>query len=150
VAVQLGNFIAHIKHLPLAMHQQLASFCLTTMANPLTNENGSLTLACNAVLNLWYKSITCIHSEEDARQYEACADRLYQIACEESDKFTHTWWITFWSILVMKYPNLAVDHLPQFLHEVIDRKQTLFVTFLPVSDVILKGNEDGFQRTSRL
>lgn len=131
--MKLGSFLAYISRLPLALHQRIASFCLASLDYPLTTESGAITLSCNAVLNLWYKAITCIHSEEEARQYEVCSDRMYQMACDEGDTNTHSWWVTFWGVLVMKYPNVAADHIPQFLHEVIDRKQTLFVAFLPVS-----------------
>ena len=123
-----------MKHLPPVLHQQIASFCVTAVECSLTTETGAMTFACIVTLTIWFKTISCIHSEEDARQYESYVDRLYQLVCEEDNTTVHSWWMVFWSIVMTKYPIVAVDHIPQFLHEVMDRKQTVFASFLPVSE----------------
>jgi hypothetical protein len=84
-------------------------------------------------LHLWFKIIQCINNDDDARPYEPCADRLYQLISDEGGYSLYHWWNTFWGIVAMKYPNVAANHISQFLHEVIDRKQFSLVTILGVS-----------------
>jgi len=92
-----------------------------------------MTFAYTTTLYLWYKVIKCINNEDDARSYESCADRLYKLVCDEGAENLHNWWVTFWCIVGIKYPNVAVDHISQFLHEVIDCKQIALTQLLNVS-----------------
>ncbi|CAF4777786.1 unnamed protein product, partial [Rotaria sp. Silwood2] len=75
----------------------------------------------------------CIQNEDDARPSESCADRLYRLVYDENEQHLHSWWLTFWSIVSTKYPNIAVDHIPQFLDEIIDHKQLTLLAILSVS-----------------
>jgi hypothetical protein len=52
-------------------------------------------------------------------------------------KDIRSWWVFFWSFFGTKYPNIAADHIPQLLQEVMDRKQMVLVGLLPVSTITL-------------
>ncbi|CAF3691039.1 unnamed protein product [Rotaria socialis] len=120
----LAESLAHLKTLPLTLHEEIASFILAALNHPFMKENGAMTLAHDASLPLWFKLGVCMHTEDDARPYKTCADRLYQLAFEdEAQQQFHPWWLTFWTIVGLKYPNLALDHISQFLEEIIDRKR---------------------------
>ncbi|CAM4771267.1 unnamed protein product [Rotaria magnacalcarata] len=120
----LTEFLGHLKTLPLTLHEEIASFILAALNHPFMNENGAMTLAQTVSLSLWFKLGVCMHTEDDARPYKTCADRLYQLAFEdEAQQRFYPWWLTFWTIVGIKYPNLALDHISQFLEDIIDRKQ---------------------------
>ncbi|CAF3723633.1 unnamed protein product [Rotaria sordida] len=119
----LAECIVQLKNLPLTLHQQIASFCLAAFNCPFTNEDGSMTLSHSAGLALWCRLPQYIHNEDDAYPYESCADRLYQLVYKEEEQQLYQWWINFWCIIGLKYQNVAVNHIPQFLDEIINRKR---------------------------
>ncbi|CAF2790446.1 unnamed protein product [Rotaria sp. Silwood2] len=126
----LAECIVQLKTLPLTLHQQIASFFLVAFNCPFTAEDGSMTLSHSISLGLWFRIGQCIQNEDDARPYESCADRLYRLVYDEKEQHLHSWWLTFWSIVSTKYPNIVVDHIPQFLDEIIDRKQLTLLGIL--------------------
>ena len=122
-----------LKLVPLTLHQQLASYFLSALDCPLTNESGSVTLATRTGLCLWFALGKFMNSEDDARVYEPCADRIYNLICNEEETHLRIWWNTYWCWICTKYPNVAVNHIPQFLEEIIDRKESTLTPLLTVS-----------------
>jgi hypothetical protein len=96
-------------------------------------ESGSMTFAHSTSLFFWFKLGHCINSEDDAHVYEPCTDRLYKLICDEEGQNLRQWWNTFWVWICPKYPNVAVNHISQFLEEIIDRKEISLISLLPVS-----------------
>jgi hypothetical protein len=92
-----------------------------------------MTFAHTTTLCLWFKTVQCIDNEDNARPYEPCADRLYKLVCDEGEQDLVPWWIGFWSVVGTKYPTIAAEHIPQFLHEIIDRKEISLIVLLSVS-----------------
>jgi hypothetical protein len=92
-----------------------------------------MTFAHTTTLYLWFKLLKCINNEDDARCYESCTDRLYKLVYDEGEANLYNWWAGFWCMVGMKYPNVAVDHISQFLREVIDRKEIRLIQIVNVS-----------------
>ena len=65
-----------------------------------------------------------------------------ELVYEEDHADMHQWWQFFWTLNGFKYPNIALDHLPQFLTEIIDQKKTLLSLVVPVS-ISCTANLDG-------
>ena len=99
---------------------------------PMITETGRMTLAANITMQIWFKVAPSIRNEEEVQQYGNCVNEMYQLVCETDDKTLYTWWMHFWSIIAVKYPNATLDYIPQFLHDSIDRHQTMLAMFLPV------------------
>lgn len=129
----MAESIAHIKTLPINLHEKIAAYCLSAFNCTLTTETGSMTFAHITSLYLWFKIGQCINNENDAKPYEICADKLYKLVCDDGEDKLYQWWINFWCIMGTKYPNVAVKHISQFLHDVIDRKQFTLVSIVSVS-----------------
>ncbi|CAF4671529.1 unnamed protein product [Rotaria sp. Silwood1] len=127
----LAECLAQLKTLPITLHQQIVSFSLAAFNCPFTTENGYMTLSHAISLGLWCRIGLYIQNEDDARPYEPCLDRLYQLVYNEDEQHLHSWWINFWSIIGIKYPNIAVNHTSQFLNEIIDHKQLTLLSILP-------------------
>ncbi|CAF3019485.1 unnamed protein product [Rotaria sp. Silwood2] len=79
---------------------------------------------------LWCSIGVYIQNEDDARPYEPCVDRLYQLAYEDEEEKLYQWWIDFWIIIGLKCPNISIDHIPQLIDAVIDRKRIELLTML--------------------
>jgi hypothetical protein len=133
VAHLTAESFEQLKTVPLTLHQQLASCILSALDCPLKDENGSMTLANRAALYLWFKLGKFMNSEDDARVYEPCVDRIYKLICDEGETHLRSWWNAYWCWVCTKYPNVAVNHIPQFLEEIIDRKETTLAGLLTVS-----------------
>jgi len=86
--------------------------------------------------HIWFKIIQCIDNEDNARIYEPCVDQLYKLVYDEDVQSVLSWWMTFWSIITLKYPNVAADHVSQFLLEIIDHKKFNLIGLLPVSPLM--------------
>ncbi|CAF1064963.1 unnamed protein product [Adineta steineri] len=128
----LSESIQHIKTIPTALHQQLATFCSAALDCSLHDENGGMTFEHLAALHIWFKVGQCIDNEDNARVYETCLDRLYKLIYdEEEEEKMYSWWCTFWSMTALKYPNVAANHISQFLHEIIDHKKMNLLGLLP-------------------
>jgi hypothetical protein len=133
MSARLAKFIERFKTLPHALHQQLASFFMATLDRPFFTENGTRKFEYTAMSNLWHKVGPCLVDESDALVYDSCLERLYTRAQEDDDKDLHDWWITFWTTVGMKLPQVAADHVEQFLITTIDRKDMSLLSLLPVS-----------------
>ncbi|CAF4256628.1 unnamed protein product [Rotaria sp. Silwood2] len=83
--------------------------------------------------NLWHQLRVCLINEEDARAYNTCLGRLGIRAQDDNDKDLKYWWLSFWTTVGMKLPQVAVDHVEQFLATTIDQKDMNFLVILPVS-----------------
>ncbi len=89
-----------------------------------------------SALHIWFKVIQSIDNEDNARVYEPCVDQLYKLVYDEDVQSVHSWWMTFWTIITLKYPNVAADHVSQFLLEIIDHKKFNLIGLLPVSPLM--------------
>jgi hypothetical protein len=89
-----------------------------------------------SALHIWFKIIQCIDNEDNARIYEPCVDQLYKLVYDEDVQSVLSWWMAFWSIITLKYPNVAADHVSQFLLEIIDHKKFNLIGLLPVSPLM--------------
>ncbi|CAF2614744.1 unnamed protein product [Rotaria sp. Silwood2] len=86
--------------------------------------------------NLWHQLRVCLINEEDARAYNTCLGRLGIRAQDDNDKDLKYWWLSFWTTVGMKLPQVAVDHVEQFLATTIDQKDMNFLVILPVKQII--------------
>ncbi|CAF1549843.1 unnamed protein product, partial [Rotaria sordida] len=74
-----------------------------------------------------------LNNAADVRLYEPCLKQLRSLACDEEETTFFDWLTTFWSITGMKIPDVAADHVEEFLSDLIDRKQIHMMALLPVS-----------------
>ena len=133
MTIRLASFLGSLVPLARSLHQQAASLCLAALDCQLVTETGQMTWMKGVALQLWFKLSQIIQSEDDARCYIPCADRIYRLVYQEDHADMHPLWEFFWSLNGSKYPNFALDHLPQFLAEIIDQKKTLLALVVPVS-----------------
>lgn len=133
MAIRVTGILEQLQTFPVSFHRQVAEFTSTVLKCPMTKENGTMTLGANTCLCIWYRIIPLIRSEEEARQYSQCLNDMYNIFCDNEDETIYSWWIHFWSIIGLKYPNVALNHVEQFLYDSIDRKQTMLTMLLPVN-----------------
>jgi hypothetical protein len=141
MSARLAKFIREFKTLPRALHEQLSSFFMATLDRPFFSENGYRKFEYTAMSNLWHAVGPCLVDEDDARVYETCLERLYTRALDDNDKDLHYWWVTFWTTVGMKLPQVAADHVEQFLVTTIDRKDVSFFVLLPVSKCFNESNQ---------
>ncbi|CAF4507510.1 unnamed protein product, partial [Didymodactylos carnosus] len=114
--------------IPRMLHQKLSKFCRTTIDLSLILETGSNTFPYCALNNIWYQSGTSTETIDDAKLYVECADVMHKRS--EEVKSLYSMWEMFWQSIVMKYPDLASDHIEQFLNDFIDRKQMSMLMIL--------------------
>jgi hypothetical protein len=133
LSARLAKFMEQFKTLPHDIHQQLVLFYMAALDRPLYAENGIRKFEYFAMNNIWYQVSACLIIEEDARLYETCLDRMYTRAQDDNDKDLKHLWVHFWTYVGMKLPQMAADHVEQFLVTTIDHKNLSFLTLLPVS-----------------
>ena len=129
----LEKCIKQLKILPNTLHAQLAGYCLSSLDHPLHTESGAATSEQIAAMTIWFAAVPCIEGEDNARVYEECVNRLFQLIYDEDEKSIHAWWSTFWSFMAVKAPEVAAEHSAQFLYEIIDQKQTTLASLVLVS-----------------
>lgn len=122
-----------LKPFPVTLHEDVARYCLSAWAYPLQRENGSPTVEHLTAFLLWFSVGPCLGNEDDARAYEKCADRLFEMVYNENEESIHTWWSVYWSTVSVNYPNVAARHSEQLLQEIIDHKQMMLLGILTVS-----------------
>ncbi|CAF0913617.1 unnamed protein product [Adineta ricciae] len=130
VTTLITRCMKQLKSLPLTLHEDVARYCLSALKYPLHRENGSATVEYLTALLLWFSVGACLGNEDDARVYEKCADRLFEMVYNENEESMHSWWSTYWSIVLMNYPNVAANHSEQLLQEIIDHKQIMLLGML--------------------
>ncbi len=135
MASRLAIYINHLQTLPHAVHTQLASFIFAALGRPLHLENGLGTFEFRAVYDLWYSVVSCLINEDDARLYEPILERMYTRAQDDNDSQLYNWWVSFWTTVGIKLPQVAVNHVEKFLVSTIDRKDMNFLNLLLVSSV---------------
>ena len=121
-----------LKSVPLTLHEDVARYCLSALKYPLRHENGSVTVEYLTALLLWFSVGPCLGNDDDARVYEKCADRLFEMIYNENEESMHSWWSTYWSTVLLNYPSVAANHIDQLLQEIIDHKQTRLLAMLIV------------------
>ncbi|CAF4876840.1 unnamed protein product [Rotaria socialis] len=135
LSARLAKFMEQFKTLPSALHQKLALFFMAILNRPLYAENGIRKFEYWTMNNIWHYVSLCIANQEDVRLYNTCLDRLYTRAQDDNDQDLKCWWISFWQTVGMKFPQVAADHVEQFLCITIDEKDMSFLVLLPVSDL---------------
>ncbi|UJR31959.1 hypothetical protein I4U23_019432 [Adineta vaga] len=126
----LRRCLQPLKPFPTIMHEELARYCLSALNCPLHNESGLPTTEHYTALVIWFAMGPCIDNENDARAYERCVDRLFELIYDENEDSIHSWWTTFWIIVGLKFPTMAAEHSEQFLKEIIDHKQMMMIAIL--------------------
>ena len=106
---------------------------MAALDRPLYAENGNRKFEYFAMNNIWYQVSACLFNEEDARLYKACLDRMFTRAHDDNDKDLKYLWVHFWTFVGMKLPQVAADHVEQFLVTTIDDKNLSLLILLPVS-----------------
>lgn len=131
----MGESLEQSKSLPITLHQQLASFFLTTLDWLLSDENGTTTVSYSITMQLWYKVTRCINNEDEAAVYEQFNNRIYQLAYEEEGEQLklYDWWKSYWANIGYKCPNAAIKNISMFLYEIIDRKRSDYIALVTVS-----------------
>ncbi len=79
--------------------------------------------------------VSCLINEDDARLYEPILERMYTRAQDDNDSQLYNWWVSFWTTVGIKLPQVAVNHVEKFLVSTIDRKDMNFLNLLLVSSV---------------
>ncbi|CAF0879631.1 unnamed protein product [Adineta ricciae] len=130
VTTLTSKCMKQLKPVPLTLHEDVARYCLSALKYPLRRENGSATIEYLTALLLWFSVGPCLGNENDARAYEKCVDRLFEMIYSENEESMHSWWSTYWSTVLMNYPNVAANHSEQLLEEIIDHKQIILLGML--------------------
>ncbi|CAM4838547.1 unnamed protein product [Rotaria magnacalcarata] len=131
LAIQVGTYIEVLKNLPNEVHGQLASFILAALKRPHQNESGQASFEHIIATVVWFKIAPYLNNAADVRLYEPCLKQLRSLACDEEETTFFDWLTTFWSITGMKIPDVAADHVEEFLSDLIDRKQIHMMALLP-------------------
>ena len=111
----------------------MASFILLTLNYPTTDEKAQITFEHILATQIWYRIGPCVTSQNDAREYELVIKKLFVLACENPESEYYNWWSTYWLIVGMKLPDVAVGYIDDFLADTIDQKHIAVATLLPVS-----------------
>ncbi|CAF3078598.1 unnamed protein product [Rotaria socialis] len=141
LSARLAKFMEQFKTLPSALHQKLALFFMAILNRPLYAENGIRKFEYWTMNNIWHYVSLCIANQEDVRLYNTCLDRLYTRAQDDNDQDLKCWWISFWQTVGMKFPQVAADHVEQFLCITIDEKDMSFLVLLPITNIRTCVNE---------
>lgn len=132
----LGDWISHIQVFSHVFHQNVAKLLEAIVEHPLYDEDLNMTVSHIILAHTLFKVATVLAHENDLRLYEHFLDEL----CRKQKNQEHDqpfqiqqWWENFWIIVGCKFPSVAVDHLDQFLHNLINEKHLNFVSLIFVS-----------------
>ncbi|CAM4794789.1 unnamed protein product [Rotaria magnacalcarata] len=103
------NYIEILKALPHEVHCRLASFILTTLVYPIQNEDGQVSF-----------------------EYLPCIQKLYSLVYADNEQRFYDLWSSFWNSVGFRLPDVAIDHIEDFLNDILDRKHIAAATLLPV------------------
>jgi hypothetical protein len=124
----------------LNFHQQVASLISIALTDSVTTETGQMALPLSVISPIWFKIVPCLQNDDEVYCYRSCLHRIYEIICEEdtSGKIMYPYWLFFWSLVILKYPNTTVEFIPQFLNEIIEHRQDTLISIMPVGNVLVE------------
>ena len=136
MAKYLGTWIDHHKVFSQQFHQRIGEMLHSILGQPFYEDDLQLTLSHVILANILLRIAAVLVHENDLRVYVPLADELQRVKKNqplEQQSMIEQWWDAFWLITVSKFPSIAVEHLDQFFHRLIDEKCLTMANLILVS-----------------
>lgn len=129
----MADYIDQLKILSHDAHSRLADLILKALLRPLRYESGNSSFEHCLAEALWGRLCSHLTHEADIRLYEPCVRRMHSLACEEDEAQFFNSCLSFWTFVTQKAPDVAANYVEDFFADVLDRKQVMMTSLLPVS-----------------
>ncbi|CAF0967293.1 unnamed protein product [Rotaria magnacalcarata] len=61
-----------------------------------------------------------------------CIQKLYSLVYADNEQRFYDLWSSFWNSVGFRLPDVAIDHIEDFLNDILDRKHIAAATLLPI------------------